>query len=69
MPVANSAPILSNPPARYPRIVPQPAQKPDLLDRLREALRLTGCKSSYTVCINRCLCFSEERYSIDIKGF
>jgi hypothetical protein len=39
MPEANSAPILSNPPSRYPRIAPEPAQKPKLLDRLREALR------------------------------
>jgi hypothetical protein len=39
MPEANPAPILSNPPGRYPRIVLQPAQKPKLLDRLREALR------------------------------
>jgi len=36
---ANSDPILSNPPSRYPRIAPQPAQKPKLLDRLREARR------------------------------
>ena len=35
---ANSAPILSNPPSRYPRIAPEPAQKPRLLDSLREAL-------------------------------
>jgi len=39
MPEANSAPILSNPVSRYPRISPEPAQKPKLLDRLREALR------------------------------
>lgn len=39
MPEANSAPILSNPPSRYPRNVPQPAQKPKLLDCLREPLR------------------------------
>jgi hypothetical protein len=32
MPEANSDPILSNPPARYPRIVPQPAEKPKLLN-------------------------------------
>jgi integrase len=38
MPEANSAPILSNPVSRYPRIAPEPAQKPKLLDRLREAL-------------------------------
>jgi len=38
MPEANSAPILSNPPSRYPRIAPEPAQKPRLLDSLREAL-------------------------------
>jgi hypothetical protein len=36
---ANSDPILSNPPSRYPRNVPQPAQKTKLLDRLREPLR------------------------------
>jgi len=39
MPEANSAQILSNPPNRYPRIAPAPAQKPKLLDRLCEALR------------------------------
>jgi len=36
MPEANSAPILSNPPSRYPRIAPAPAQKPRLLDSLHE---------------------------------
>ena len=30
MPEANSAPILSNPPSRYPQIAPEPAQKPKL---------------------------------------
>jgi integrase len=39
MPEANSDLILSNPPSRYPRIAPQPVQKPKLLDCLREALR------------------------------
>ena len=39
MPEANSAPILSNSPSRYPRIAPQPAQKPKFLDRLRKSLR------------------------------
>jgi integrase len=39
MPEANFAPILSNPVSRYPRITPEPLQKPKLLDRLREALR------------------------------
>jgi integrase len=39
MPEANSAPNLSNPPSRYPRIAPVPAQKPKLLERLCEALR------------------------------
>ena len=38
MPEANSAPILSNPPSRYPRVAPAPAQKPRLMDSLREAL-------------------------------
>jgi integrase len=37
MPEANSEPILSNLPSRYPRF--EPVQKPKLLDRLREALR------------------------------
>jgi len=36
---ANFALILSNPVSRYPRIAPELAQKPKLLDRLREALR------------------------------
>jgi len=39
MPEANPAPILSNPPSRYPRIAPVSAQEPKLLDRLCEALR------------------------------
>ena len=39
MPEANLAPFLANPISRYPRIAPEPAQKPKLLDRLREALR------------------------------
>jgi len=39
MPEANPAPSLSNPISRYPRIAPEPAQKPKPLDRLREALR------------------------------
>ena len=39
MPEANSEPSLSNPLSRYPRIAPAPAQRPKLLDRLREALR------------------------------
>jgi len=39
MPEANSAPILSKAVRQYPRVVPKPAQKPKLLDRLREALR------------------------------
>ena len=39
MPEANSAPFLSNPISRYPRIaLPEPGQKPKLLDRLREPL-------------------------------
>jgi integrase len=36
---ANSAPIHSNLPSRYPRNSPASAQKPKLLDRLSEALR------------------------------
>jgi integron integrase len=39
MPEANSAPILSNPPSRLPTLALDPAHKPKLLDRLREALR------------------------------
>jgi integrase len=38
MPEANSSPILSTPPGRYPRIAPHPAHKPKLLDRLRNRL-------------------------------
>jgi integron integrase len=36
---ANSGPILSNSTSRYPYLAPDPAPKPKLLDRLREALR------------------------------
>jgi len=39
MPEANSAPIPSNLPSRYPRIAPDPAHKPKLPDRRRETLR------------------------------
>jgi hypothetical protein len=39
MPEANPAPSLSNPITRYPRIAPEPTQKPKLLDRLPESLR------------------------------
>ena len=39
MPEANSAPILSNPPSRFPTLASAPAYKPKLLDRLREPLR------------------------------
>ena len=40
MPEANSAPFLSNPVSRYPRITsPEPGPKPKLLDRFRETLR------------------------------
>ena len=38
MPEANSAPILSSPSTRLPTLAPDPAHKPKLLDRLREAL-------------------------------
>jgi integron integrase len=34
-----AAASLANPISRYPQIAPEPAQKPKLLDRLREALR------------------------------
>ncbi len=39
MPEANSAPSLANLISRCRRIAPEPAQKPKILDRLREALR------------------------------
>lgn len=39
MPEANSAPILSTPPSRLPTLAPDPAHKPKLPDRLREAPR------------------------------
>lgn len=39
MPKAKPAPSLSNPISRYPRIAPEPTQKPKLLDRLCESLR------------------------------
>ncbi len=38
MPEANPAQILSNLPSRYPRMAAASAQKPKLLERLREAL-------------------------------
>ena len=39
MPEANSIQVLSNPVGQYPGHDPGAAQKPKLLDRLREALR------------------------------
>jgi site-specific recombinase XerD len=36
---ATSATIISNPVGRHPQTTPESAQKPKLLDRLREALR------------------------------
>jgi integrase len=39
MPEANSIPVSSNPIGRYPGHALEPAQKPKLLNRLREALR------------------------------
>jgi integrase len=39
MPEANSAPFHSNPIGLHPQIAPEPAQKPELLGCLREALR------------------------------
>jgi integrase len=39
MPEANSIPVPSNPVGPYPGHDPGAAQKPKLLDRLREALR------------------------------
>jgi hypothetical protein len=39
MPEAYLEPSLANPISRYPRIAPEPAQKPKLLHRIREALR------------------------------
>jgi len=70
MPDANSAPILSNPVSRYPRIAPEPAQKPKLLDRLREPIgsrhysRRT--EESYCHWVKRFIFFHNKRHPADM---
>ena len=70
MPEANSAPILSNPPSRYPRIAPVPAQKPKLLDRLCEALRSRHysrrTEQSYCHWVKRFIFFHHKRHPAEM---
>ena len=66
MPEANPAPILSKAVSQYPRIAPAPAQKPKLLDRLREALRSRhySRRTEQTYChwIKRFIFFHNKRH-------
>lgn len=66
MPEANSAPILSKAVRQYPRVVPKPAQKPKLLDRLREALRSRHysrrTEQIYCHCVKRFIYFHNVRH-------
>ena len=70
MPEANFAPILSNPVTPYPRIAPEPAQKPKLLDCLREALRSRhySRRTEQTYChwVKRFIYFHNVRHPIDM---
>jgi len=71
MPEANSAPFLSNPTSRYPRITPpDPGQKPKLLDRLREALRSHhySRRTEQTYChwVKRFIFFHNMRHPADM---
>jgi integron integrase len=70
MPEANFAPILSNPVSPYPRIAPEPAQKPKLLDRLRESLRARhySRRTEQTYChwVKRFIYFHNVRHPIDM---
>ena len=70
MPEANSAPILSNPPTRYPRISPASAQKPKLLDRLCEALRSRhySRRTEQTYChwVKRFIFFYNKRHPAEM---
>ena len=70
MPGANFAPILPNPVSRYPRIAPASAQKPKLLDCLREALRSRhySRRTEQTYChwVKRFIFFDTERKPADM---
>jgi site-specific recombinase XerD len=66
MPEADSAPFHSNPTGRYPQAAPESAQKPKLLDRLREALRARhySRRTEQTYChwVKRFIFFHEKRH-------
>ena len=70
MPEANFAPILPIPVSRYPRIAPASAQKPKLLDRLREALRSRHysrrTEQSYCQWVKRFIFFHNKRHPVDM---
>ena len=65
MPEANSECILSNPLSRYPRNAPAPAQKPKLMDRLRETQRSRHCgrrtEQSHGHWVRRFISFPSKR--------
>jgi len=70
MPEANPVSILSNPPSLYPRIAPASAQKPKLLDRLREALqsRHYSQRTEQTYChwVKRFIFFHDMRHPAEM---
>ena len=70
MPEANSAPILSNLPSRYPRIAPASAQKAKPLKPLREALRSRhyGRRTEQSYChwVKRFIFFDTKRHPADM---
>jgi len=72
MPGANSIPILSNPINSYPRIAPESAQKPKLLDRLREPLRprhySRRTEQAYRHWVKRFIYFHNLRHPAEMAG-
>jgi integron integrase len=70
MPEANPAQILSNLPSRYPQMAPASAQKPKLLDRLREALRSRhySRRTEQTYCqwVKRFIFFHDKRHPAEM---
>jgi integron integrase len=70
MPEANSAPVLPHPIGRYPRISSDPAQKPKLLDRLRETLRSRHysrrTEQSYCHWVKRFIFFHNTRHPAEM---
>jgi site-specific recombinase XerD len=70
MPEADSAPFLPNPTGRYPQAAREPAQKPKLLDCLREALRARhySRRTEQTYChwVKRVIIFHNKRHPAEM---